>query len=139
MKPLNAILIFVLVGLAACESDKYRRAADKEVFEILNQRSKQVLGSNASTNLVSSLTGNNPESVTPSEIIKERFADSGRTINLPQALEMAEKNNRAYQLQRETLYLSALSLTGVRHQFSWITGFPRRPTGLRRKTMSLST
>ena len=121
VKQLNAILIFVFAVFAGCKSDKYRRAADKEVFEILNQRSNLVLGANASTNLVSSQVGNNPESVTPSEIVKERFADSVRTINLPQALDMAEKNNRAYQLQREKLYLSALSLTGVRHQFSWIT------------------
>jgi len=121
VKQLNAILILFFAVFAGCKSDKYRRAADKEVFEILNQRSNLVLGANASTNLVSSQVGNNPESVTPSEIVKERFADSVRTINLPQALDMAEKNNRAYQLQREKLYLSALSLTGVRHQFSWIT------------------
>ncbi|MEE2813941.1 MAG: TolC family protein [Verrucomicrobiota bacterium] len=119
MNFLRYITGILLVVLCGCESEKYRQSADREVFGILNQRSQEVLGANANTNLVSSRTGNHPESVTPSGIIKERFADGGRTLTLPQALEMAEKNNRSYQLQRETLYLSALTLTGTRHKFAW--------------------
>jgi len=119
MRIVQIIVIGLLFGLLGCASDQYRRAADAEVFAILNERSQQVLGAGVSTNLVQSTTGNNPGAVTPSRIIRERFADSDRQLTLPEALEMAERYNRTYQLQRETLYLSALTLTGTRHKFTW--------------------
>lgn len=119
MRLANIIVMGLLAGLAGCASDQYRRAADAEVYAILNERSHQVLGAGASTNLVNSRTGNHLDVVTPSRIIRERFTDSDRKLTLPAAIEMAERHNRSYQLQRETLYLSALSLTGTRHKFTW--------------------
>jgi len=53
------------------------------------------------------------------DIINERFRDRASVLTLEAALGMAITNNRAYQLQKETLYLSALSLTGTRHKFVW--------------------
>ena len=102
-----------------CQMEGHRADADAEVLAILNERSRQILGEEAGTNLVSTTVGERPDTVSPAKIIQERFADGGRTLTLPAALEMAERHNRSYQLQRETLYLQALSLTGTRHKFVW--------------------
>ena len=132
----HVIYLLALGILAGCASDKQRRAADAEVFAILNQRSQDVLGEAANPDLIASRAGNDPESIPPSTIIRERYEDGGRKLTLPQALELAVQKNRSYQLQRETLYLSALSLTGTRHKFIWQApkatgelGFNRRTDG----------
>ena len=119
MKSLFPIGILGLTTWLGCQTEGHRADADAEVLAILNERSRQILGEEAGTNLVSTTVGERPDTVSPARIIQERFADGGRTLTLPAALEMAERNNRSYQLQRETLYLQALSLTGTRHKFVW--------------------
>ena len=119
MKSLFLIVILGLTTWLGCQTKGHRADADAEVLAILNERSRQILGEEAGTNLVSTTVGERPDTVSPARIIQERFADGGRTLTLPAALEMAERHNRSYQLQRETLYLQALSLTGTRHKFVW--------------------
>ena len=119
MKSLFPIGILGLTTWLGCQTEGHRADADAEVLAILNERSRQILGEEAGTNLVSTTVGERPDTVSPARIIQERFADGGRTLTLPDALEMAERHNRSYQLQRETLYLQALSLTGTRHKFVW--------------------
>ena len=119
MKSLFPIGILGLTTWLGCQTEGHRADADAEVLAILNERSRQILGEEAGTNLVSTTVGERPDTVSPARIIQERFADGVRTLTLPAALEMAERHNRSYQLQRETLYLQALSLTGVRHKFVW--------------------
>ena len=119
MKSLFPIGILGLTTWLGCQTEGHRADADAEVLAILNERSRQILGEEGGTNLVSTTVGERPDNVSPARIIQERFADGGRTLTLPAALEMAERHNRSYQLQRETLYLQALSLTGTRHKFVW--------------------
>ena len=119
MKSFFPIGILGLITWLGCQTEGHRADADAEVLAILNERSRQILGEEAGTNLVSTTVGERPDTVSPARIIQERFADGGRTLTLPAALEMAERHNRSYQLQRETLYLQALSLTGTRHKFVW--------------------
>ena len=119
MKSFFPIGILGLTTWLGCQTEGYRADADAEVLAILNERSRQILGEEAGTNLVSTTVGERPDTVSPARIIQERFADGVRTLTLPAALEMAERHNRSYQLQRETLYLQALSLTGTRHKFVW--------------------
>jgi len=119
MKSFFSIGILGLTTWLGCQTEGHRADADAEVLAILNERSRQILGEEAGTNLVSTTVGERPDTVSPARIIQERFADGGRTLTLPAALEMAERHNRSYQLQRETLYLQALSLTGTRHKFVW--------------------
>ena len=111
MKSFFPIGILGLTTWLGCQTEGHRADADAEVLAILNERSRQILGEEAGTNLVSTTVGERPDTVSPARIIQERFADGGRTLTLPAALEMAERHNRSYQLQRETLYLQALSLT----------------------------
>ena len=119
MKSFFPIGILGLTTWLGCQTEGHRADADAEVLAILNERSRQILGEEAGTNLVSTTVGERPDTVSPARIIQERFADGVRTLTLPAALEMAERHNRSYQLQRETLYLQALSLTGTRHKFVW--------------------
>ena len=119
MKSLFPIGILGLTTWLGCQTEGHRADADAEVLAILNERSRQILGEEAGTNLVSTTVGERPDKVSPARIIQERFADGGRTLTLPASLEMAERHNRSYQLQRESLYLQALSLTGTRHKFVW--------------------
>lgn len=119
MKSLFPIGILGITTWLGCQTEGHLADADAEVLAILNERSRQILGEEAGTNLVSTTVGERPDTVSPARIIKERFADGVRTLTLPDALEMAERHNRSYQLQRETLYLQALSLTGTRHKFVW--------------------
>ena len=119
MKSLFPIGILGITTWLGCQTEGHLADADAEVLAILNERSRQILGEEAGTNLVSTTVGERPDTVSPARIIQERFADGGRTLTLPDALEMAERHNRSYQLQRETLYLQALSLTGTRHKFVW--------------------
>ena len=119
MKSFFPIGILGLTTWLGCQTEGHRADADAEVLAILNERSRQILGEEAGTNLVSTTVGERPDTVSPARIIQERFTDGGRTLTLPAALEMAERHNRSYQLQRETLFLQALSLTGTRHKFVW--------------------
>ena len=119
MKSLFPIGILGLTTWLGCQTEGHRADADAEVLAILNERSRQIFGEEVGKNLVSTTVGERPDTVSPARIIQERFADGGRTLTLPAALEMAERHNRSYQLQRETLYLQALSLTGTRHKFVW--------------------
>jgi len=77
-----------------------------------------------------------PKTIAPAEILEDRSASNCFTINLDQALDLAVENSREYQTQKEQLYLSALTLTGARYQFSpqffadstpQITGSPEGP------------
>ena len=92
--------------------------ADKEVLGILKERQEQVLGEQNLADIKTPYSDRKLADIAPSEIILNRFADGTNTITLPKALEMAVKNSRDYQMQRETLYLSALTLTGERHKFA---------------------
>ncbi len=86
--------------------------ADKEVLGILEKRQEQILGEQRLADIKTPYSDRKLGDIPPSEIILNRFASGTNTITMPQALEMAVKNSRDYQLQRETLYLSALTLTG---------------------------
>lgn len=116
---LFGILLLVAVLLAGCEAAKFRDAADDEVYGILKQRGSDVLGVEQDYGIGTEWSGRAPDAIPPAEIITARFNDHARVLTLEAALEMAVTNNRAYQLQKETLYLSALSLTGTRHKFVW--------------------
>ena len=108
----------MVLCLGCSSPDEYYNDADKEVYSILNTRQEQVLGEKDEFDINTPFSNRLPEAIPPSEIIKERFSEGTNTLTLASALEMAVKNSRDYQLQRETLYLSALSLTGERHKFA---------------------
>ena len=114
------VLALPVLLFAGCEAAKFRDAADAEVYGILKQRGTDVLGAEQDYDIRTAWSGRAPDAIPPVEIITERFNDRARVLTLETALEMAITNNRTYQLQKETLYLSALSLTGTRNKFVWL-------------------
>jgi len=110
--------VFAL-GFASCKNAaEHHDAADEEVYDILKLRHQQLFGAEQTFAVETPYSKRAPGDIPSVEIILNRFSDGTNLLTLPKALEMAVNHSRDYQLQRETLYLSALSLTGERHKFA---------------------
>jgi hypothetical protein len=105
--------ISVVLGFAGACSPQYHKAdADKEVYKIIDDKWQDDFGIKANYTISDSNDPASPNDVEIAEMIPE-----SRVINLQQAVEIATKFNRDYQSQKESLYLSALSLTGTRYNY----------------------
>ncbi|HIG81103.1 MAG TPA: TolC family protein [Verrucomicrobiales bacterium] len=114
-----AVCAVFAMGFAGCKNAaEHHDAADEEVYDILNLRHQQLFGSETAFAVETPYSKRAPGDIPSVEIILNRFSDGTNLLTLPKALEMAVNHSRDYQLQRETLYLSALSLTGERHKFA---------------------
>ena len=105
--------IAVILGLAGCSPEQYKAKADKEVYQIIDSKWQDGYG-HKSNYIVSD--SNIPPS--PDDIRIERAVPPSGGISLAQAVAIATAYNREYQGQKEQLYLKALDLTLVRHQFA---------------------
>jgi outer membrane protein TolC len=100
------LIIMLCFFLAGC-TGYFKRQADREVYRIIDQKSEDVEG------MPSKFT------IEPVEcpLIDDLKTTPPTKITLVDAIEIAVKNSREYQNRKESLYLSALSLTGVRHEY----------------------
>jgi len=106
--------IAVVLGFAGACSPQYHKAdADLEVYKIIDSKWQDDFGIKANYTISDSNDPASPNNVEIADIIPE----SG-VINLQQAVEIATNFNRDYQTQKESLYLSALSLTGTRYSYA---------------------
>jgi outer membrane protein TolC len=112
---LSALFCLVVAG---CSAKHYRRSADKEVYRIVQQAEQRIFGRTNAFSIDTRVSGRQPASILPKEVIEDRMATNRRVINLEQALKLAVENSREYQTQKEQLYLAALSLTGERYAFT---------------------
>ncbi len=140
-----ALLSALCASWMSCSTAHHRKTADKEVYDILSAAAKGQLELLKTTNdfarnSLQRLAGNgfeiaptntawassstnaskDPYRIKAESIISNRLSDGTRLLTLPDALRLAEVNNRSYQLKRETVYLSALTLTSTRHHFELI-------------------
>ncbi len=129
------ILLALVAAAAGCSTAHYRQSADKEIYDILGQKQQRVHGRTNAFSIETPWSKRDPHAIKAEEIIKERFTDSGKLqLTLERAFQLAVTNSRAYQLRREQLYLSALSLTGTRHQFEWKASAASVDVGVARDT-----
>jgi outer membrane protein TolC len=114
------LLALCLIGLSwsGCSRGFYQRAADREVYRIIQQAEQQVFGHTNGFTIDTAYSGRDPASISPGEILEDRTSTNRRVLRLDEALDLAVQNSREYQTQKEQLYLSALSLTGARYEFS---------------------
>lgn len=106
--------IVVLVGwVGGCSTEHYKAEADKEVYEIIAGKWRDGFGSKSNYIINDS---NIPAS--PNDIKVEAAIPASGVLSLTQAVAIATAQNRAYQRQKEDLYLTALDLTLARHQFA---------------------
>jgi outer membrane protein TolC len=110
---IGVVLILIVAGFG-CSPARYRRSADKEVYKIIQQKEKAALGETNAFTIDTAYSYRKPEDVKAQEIIADRTREAKHTLTLPDALRIAVEKSREYQLRKEDLYLSALSLTGER-------------------------
>ncbi len=99
--------------VGACSSEHYKAQADKEVYQIIDDKWQDGFG-NKSNYIISD--SNLPAS--PNDVRVEKAVLESGVITLAQAVALATAHNRDYQRQKEQLYLTALDLTLARHQFA---------------------
>jgi HlyD family secretion protein len=110
-----AVLLLVLSG---CTAAHYRRSADNEVYKIIQQVDRQVLGQTNAFTIETPYSKRKPTDILPAELIEDRTQTNRRILTLSEALNLAVQNSREYQAQKEQLYLVALTLTGARYEFT---------------------
>jgi len=103
-------VIFGITG--ACSPEHYKAEADEEVYKIIDSKWHDSFGQKANYIIGDS---NIPPSPNDIQIIKVPAPPN--TISLAEAVAIATANNRRYQRKKEELYTSALTLTGIRHNY----------------------
>ena len=102
----------VVFGSAAGCSPEYHKAeADEEVYKIIDGKWQDGFGQKANYTI-----SDVPPS--PNDVRIERAVPSSGVISLARAVAIATAHNRAYQGQKEELYISALRLTLTRHKYA---------------------
>lgn len=120
--PMSVIKLFlgvclVLSLLCGCTSDYYRKQADKDVYGILKKVENDIFGTSSEFSIDTPNTEQKTGEVTSRKVLNGRSKGGKVTLTLDQALDYAIKNSREYQSGKEKLYLTALTLTGERHNF----------------------
>ncbi len=104
----------VLAGVVAgCSPERYKAEADKEVYQIIDDKWDRSFGTRSNYIISDS---NVPGS--PDDLRLEKAVPASGVLSLAQAVALATAHNRDYQRQKEQLYLMALDLTLARHQFA---------------------
>jgi hypothetical protein len=106
--------------LSACSSTEYRRQADNENYQIIRQIESQVFGRTNDFSIETRYSERDPDEVQPPEIIRERMVGGELWLDLKGALDIAYANSRAFQREKEDLYLAALSLSNRRNVFGTV-------------------
>ncbi len=101
-------LLLVVFG---CSPQKYKEDADKEVGQILDSKWKPRHGIKANARIGDVKPDPNDLYFDPN------YVPSGQ-LSFAEAMAIATARNRDYQAQKENLYLSALDLTLLRHNFA---------------------
>lgn len=110
--------------LASCTPGYMRKSADREVKRILFSKASRVPNSGRGLMDITppppiSLEALNKKTDSP-EFLGDRahIERNARVIPLSESLKLAVNHNRDYQGQKELLYLQALDLTLLRHEFT---------------------
>ncbi len=104
------LFAFAVLPIGCKTPEEYKADADAKVYEIIDQKWQDDFG--PKTNYKISDTPPAPGSIDPAQSLP-----ASGPLTLAQAVTIATANNRWYQLEKEVLYLTALDLTLIRHQF----------------------
>ena len=108
---LGLCTVLAVVFIGACEPEKYKVEADKEVYDIIDAKWDDRYGGKANYAIADSAASQD-------ELRADGSAPQSKVMSLAEAVAIATSNSRDYQRQKEQLYLSALDLTLARHQFA---------------------
>ncbi len=104
-------IVVIFFMASGCSKEYYKADADKEVYNIIDDKWQESFGLK-----VNYKVSDVPASANDVQI--ENVVPSSNVINLTDAVAMATAHNRVYQTQKESLYLSALSLTDERYKYA---------------------
>ncbi len=109
-------------GLVGCSRNYYRTSADKEVYGIIEARSRIVPGMVSDFTIeqaVHDVLADCPRAEPPATEDAEPPSNAERpyVLSLARALEVAALNSRRYQTEKENVYRQVLSLTLQRYAF----------------------
>jgi outer membrane protein TolC len=116
----HAFLV-VSLFLAGCTASHYRKSADKEVYNVVEEKQRAALGETNAFTIDTRYSARKPDDIKAQEIIDDRMHEAKETLTLSDALRFALQNNRQYQLQKENVYLATLALT--RERFAYVPQF----------------
>ncbi len=109
-----AVGAVVLAVGGGCSPEKYKAEADKDVYKIIDSKWHPSFGTKANYVIRDANTIDSPNDIKFSAI---SVPTPPETVSLAQAAAIATANSRTYQLEKESLYTSALDLTGTRHDY----------------------
>jgi hypothetical protein len=101
-----------------CSSSHYRKAADEQVYGIIQTVEDHVFGRTNEFNIDTEWSGRDPQEIAPEEILRDRTSTNLLVLDLEETLRLAVETSRSYQSQKEQLYLTALNLTGQQQRFT---------------------
>lgn len=110
---LTSIFLCIAVGICGCaEHDPayYKNEADEQVYSIIDQKWQTDFGSRVNYKI-----SDTPPS--PNDVEIGKAVPPSGILGLRQAVSLATVYNREYQAQKEALYVMALDLRLVRHEF----------------------
>ena len=108
MASLGIGIALVMTGACRPTPAQFKRSADKEVYGILDSKWQDDFGQQANYKV-------NDEA--PNDVDFDQLIPPSGVLSLAQAVDVATQISREYQSQKESLYSSALGLTGTRHQY----------------------
>jgi len=115
----SCLVLALLVS--GCRASYYRKSADKEVYKIIQNKQQEVFGKTNAFTIDTRYSKRPADDIKAQEILEDRLQQGKHVLTLIEALRIAVENNRAYQLRKENLYISALTLS--RERFSYVPQF----------------
>lgn len=113
-------LLFCVLGFAVisgfsggCSPEQYKADADKEVYQIIDEKWQDEFGQKANYIISDCNTV-----ISTIDIPVEKAIPPSGVISLSEAVAIATKYNRTYKSRKEVLYISALGLTGTRYNYA---------------------
>jgi outer membrane protein TolC len=115
-----AAIAFILLFDTGCSTTEYHRQADEENYEIIRKVEEQVFGKTNAFTINTRHSSLKLDEVQIPEVIKERMVNGELPLTLASSLDIAVRQSREFQREKENLYLAALSLSDRRNVFASI-------------------
>jgi outer membrane protein TolC len=109
---LHVATLFTALTVGGCNPDLSKNEADEAVYSIIDSKWGPDFGGRANY-----IVNDSNLPLGPNEIrISSSFSEP-MMLSLSEAVKIATGNSRSYAAAKEALYLTALSLTGLRHEY----------------------
>lgn len=125
-----AVAALVLVG---CSAKTHKQWADNQVKGIIATGETNVFGKSTDFTIDTPWSARRPDEVLAAEILADRSQVATNEFSIEDAIKVGVANSRAYQTQKEDLYLAALGLTREQYNF-WPIPFMGTTAGVNRNS-----